>query len=190
MGLMYIFPKDKTEIDRVSYPKNGGICVKSYGLPLIFWGYFLAMFITLFAMIVAIWGPLMTVFRGDDDINKLLAVTVIALLTLIPFASLALLFFEKRIVKKEDQLYLQYFFFFIKCWSKKINLSKSTPFKTTHFSDTPNMAKKSMEPDLKNFRNSGYFKLSATTDKQKDILIDRNSRKQDLLDLSELLQEY
>ena len=56
MGLLFVMPVSEKETDRVSISDNENPprkLLKSYGLPLIFWGYCLGILVTLFIMYIA-----------------------------------------------------------------------------------------------------------------------------------------
>jgi hypothetical protein len=55
--------------------------------------------------------------------------------------------------------------------------------------DSPNMAKIYNKDELKGFENKGYFELRVLSGGQK-ILIDRHSRKADLLKMKDTLLKY
>ena len=79
--------------------------------------------------------------------------------------------------------------FFIKVITKKIKLDAIDSFNIGHFLDSPNMAKRQNKTELKGFENKGYFELFAISNK-KEFLVDRSSRKADLIKLQELLSKY
>ena len=101
MGLMYVFPATEEETNRVEKSDDNSITLKSYGLPLVFWGYLVAIFAVIFIMFIAIKDPLKKILSSSDDINKIIALAVIGLLVIIPIILLCFYFYEKRITKKE-----------------------------------------------------------------------------------------
>ena len=72
---------------------------------------------------------------------------------------------------------------------KTYKLDQPDSFTVDHYLDSPNMAKIHNKADLKQFENKGYFELYAIENNKK-FLIDRHSRKADLIKLKELLSLY
>lgn len=189
MGLLYPFPATEGEVDRITKSKNS-ITLKTYGLPMIFWGYLLAYLTVVFAMVLAVRGPLSNMLSGEDAINRFIAFVVIATLILLPFVALCAFFYEKWLLKSGDKLSVIHRFFFIKVCKKTYTLDKDTPFVVDHFMDSPNVAKMQKNADLKAFENKGHFLLRAHLKDKKFILIDRHSRKADLVKIMELLKAH
>lgn len=194
MGLMYIFPveldnQDRTEL--IANPENGKetIVLKTYGLPMIFWGYLGAALVVIAAMWLASRAAIAKLISYDDPGLQALGYLVQSTLILTPFVLVALFFYEKHLKKSGKTLTLIYKFFFIPVYAKKINLDNEAALSVDHFMDSPNMAKIHNKEELKGFENKGYFELHALSG-GKSILIDRHSRKADLLKLKDLLSKY
>lgn len=198
MGLMYIFPvsDDAAEGDRVEI-KDSKITLKTYGLPMIFWGYLVAVLSVVIIMWLASRAVVLKLLTYTDDPTLVfLGHLVQWTLILIPFALLCFFFYEKQLSKKNDELTLIYKVFFIPFWSKKFKLKSKESLNVNHFMDSPNMAKirsrqglPSME-SMKGFENKGYFELNITTADNKSVNIDRHSRKVDLVKMKDLLSKY
>lgn len=190
MGLMYIFPATEEEIDRIEKNGDGSITLKSYGLPLVFWGYLAAMLAVIFIMFIAIKDPITKVLNGSDAINKMIAAAVLGLLIGLPVVLLCFYFYEKRINKKQNELKLQHYLFGIKIKTKKYDLKSVESFEISHLLDSPNVARKKGDTSMRGFQNKGYFELHIIDKNGQRILIDRNSRKIDLEKIKNLLSEY
>lgn len=183
-------PVDESEVDRLEKRSDGSVVLKSYGLPMIFWGYLAAILVVLLAMTVAIKDPLMKLYSGEDTLNSALAVVVAATMILIPVSLLLAYFFEKWITKKEKELTLSYRFFFVTFYKKHYELVSADAFSLGHFMDSPNMARLKGTHEMRGFMNKGYFELFAKTNKGQEVLIDRHSRKADLDKIKALLERY
>ncbi len=199
MGLMYIFPvtDDPTEGDRIDIQSIGSIkmlTLKTYGLPMIFWGYLLSAFSVIALMWLASRDVISKLLTYEDPTLLFLGHLVQLTLILTPIVLLCFFFYEKNIIKFNDVLIMRYKLFFIPFWQNKIKLKSADALMVEHFMDSPNMAKiKNQFEDnkeaLKHFENRGYFELKAETATKK-ISIDRHSRKADLLKMRDLLIKY
>lgn len=198
MGLMYIFPvsDDQSEGDR-AVVKEQTLILKTYGLPMIFWGYLGAALSVLLIMWLASRAVIAKLLSYADDPTLLfLGHLVQWTLILSPIVLLAFFFYEKVITKKGLDLTVSHRIFFITVWIKKYRLSSAASMSVDHFMQSPNMARirnrqgLGSEEAMKHFENKGYFELNITTDKNSSINIDRHSRKADLLKMKELLSKY
>ncbi len=198
MGLMYIFPvtDDQSEGDR-AVVKDNTLTLKTYGLPMIFWGYLAAAMSVLLIMWLASRAVIAKLLSyGEDPTMLFLGHLVQWTLILTPIVLLGFFFYEKMLTKKGQELILTYRVFFIPFWIKKFRLSAQDSFTVDHFMDSPNMARIRNRQGLgspeamKHFENKGYFELNIKTDKNKSVNIDRHSRKADLIKLKELLSKY
>ena len=189
MGLLYPFPASESEVDRIDQTESS-ITLKTYGLPMIFWGYLAAFMVVLFAMILAIKGPLMKMMTSGDFINEKLAYLVLFTLFIIPMVSIMALFYEKWLHKSGDDLTVIHRVFFLPVLKKRYELDKNTPFVVDHFMDSPNIAKLEKKPEMRAFEKQRHFLLRAHLKNQKFIVLDRHSRKADLVKISELLKKY
>ena len=189
MGLLYPFPATVEEVDRIDQT-DSTITLKTYGLPIIFWGYLCAFLVVLGAMVLAIKGPLMTMFLSDDLLNRFIAYIVLATLIIIPLFSLMAFFYEKWLIKGPNNLVIQYRVFFLPFYKKTLKLDSQNPFIVDHFMDSPNIAKIEKDPKMRAFENTGHFLLRAHLENKKFIVLDRHSRKADLVKIKELLSKY
>lgn len=197
MGLMYIFPitDNKDEGDRAEI-KNDSIILRTYGLPMIFWGYLLAALSVVFLMWLASKDVIEKLIAYEDPSMHYLGQMVKWTIILSPIIATAFFFYEKVITKKDNKLSLTYKVFFIPFFKKNYELKSKDAFSVNHYMDSPNMAKlrrqQGLESDeaLKHFENKGYFELSLINQNEKRISIDRHSRKVDLLKLKDLLSRY
>ena len=126
MGLMYIFPvtDNQDEGDRVEItttePKQ--ITLKTYGLPMIFWGYLAAALAVLFLMWLAARAVIEKLLTYDDPSLLFLGHLVQWTLILTPIVLLGFYFYEKNLVKQGTKLTLRYKVFFIPIWQTKFEL--------------------------------------------------------------------
>ncbi len=189
MGLMIQFPVSTEEADRIEL-NNNSISLKSYGLPLIFWGYLLAILTVVFAMALAVKGPIVRLYETGDTINQAIVIGASLTMFLIPAVMLCFFFYEKVITKSNTDLRVTHKIFWIPLYTKKYTLKSPGSFEVKHFMDSPNVAKMQGSSELRGFENKGYFQLFLTTSDNKLLFLDRHSRKADLVKLKELLSKY
>ena len=188
MGLLYIFPTDETELERVTITPDS-ITLKTYGLPMIFWGYLAAIFTVIFSMWLVTNSILPKMLTYDDFIMHLLYWLVNGTLILGPIILLGFFFYEKFLIKNKTNLTIVHRIFFIPVYFKKIELESVDAFSVNHFMDSPNIAKMNPKDETRGFENKGYFELHAKS-KNKAFVIDRHSRKIDLTKMKEILSKY
>lgn len=188
MGLLYILPIDENEVDRVEI-KDDRLILKSYGLPLVFWGYLAGILVVISAMGIAVSNPLQTLYNTGDPINQALALICLAVLLGVPLGFTALFFYEYRLEKVQDLLKIQHRLFGLPIRSRKIPLTPPASLNVIHFMDSPNMAKLHGDEELRGFQNKGHFLLVIEREQQQ-IIIDRSSRKADLVKLKAFLERY
>ena len=187
MGLLYILPISEDERDRLGKnPKTGALILKSYGLPLIFWGYLLGILTITSAMGLAIRSPLIKLYETGDTINQVLALSCLTTLIAVPLGFLFFLFYEYRLEKKGAILKKSHHLFGLRLWQKTISVEE---FLVDHFMDSPNMAKLYGNEDQRGFQNKGHFLLKARDVKGAVHLIDRSSKKMDLTKLKTFLEQ-
>ena len=194
---MYIFPitDNKDEGDR-AVVKNDSITLKTYGLPMIFWGYLMAALSVVFLMWLASKDVIDKLVNYDDPSLVYLGMLVKWTIILSPIIAIAFFFYEKVITKKDHNISLTYKVFYLPFFRKSYELKSKDSFVVNHYMDSPNMAKlrrqQGLDTDeaLKHFENRGYFELSIIDAKDKKISIDRHSRKVDLVKLKDLLSKY
>src|SRR4051794_24573343 len=107
MGLLYAFPVSLEEKDFAEI-KDQSITLKSYGLPYIFWGYAFAILMVIFFMFLAIKAPVFKLIELGDETDSMLGYALLSFIGLLPVFILSFFFFEKRIVKKNKTLTLEY----------------------------------------------------------------------------------
>lgn len=194
---MYLFPvsDEQIEDDRILITDDK-IILKTYGLPMIFWGYLAVSFAIIAFMWLAAAPIISKLLTYTDDFTLIfLAYLVRYSLLLTPFFLLTFFFYEKNITKKNSDLTLTHKIFFIPVWEKKYFLKKKDAFEVVHFMNSPNMARirnseQHSSQALRQFENKGYFELCITTTNDKTITIDRHSRKADLIKMKEILSKY
>jgi hypothetical protein len=189
MGLMFMFPVSEEEKDRITINEKG-ITLKSYGLPLVFWGYLSAILVVIFAMGLAVKGPMMKLYNTDDTINKVLVLAALATIILVPLVTVIFYFYEKFITKKEGTLTITHRVFWLPVLKRTYQLESEDSFEILHFMDSPNVAKLQQDPNLRGFENKGYFQLFSKLANGKMLLVDRSSRKADLNKMMKLLTKF
>lgn len=194
MGLMYLFPVNEDETERVDIKTDPAsatktITLKTYGLPMVFWAYLAAALVVLFSMWLASKATLNKLLSYEDPTLSALGYLVYATLILTPVILLGFFFYEKFLVKSGKSLKMVYRVFFIPFYSKTIQLDQQDSLFVEHFMDSPNMAKIYNKEELRGFENKGYFELRAQSSGEK-ILIDRHTRKADLMKIKDLLSRY
>lgn len=190
MGLLYQFPIEENELDDRINITNDTLTIRNYGLPMIFWGYLLAMLSMIIIIILAIKTPALKLASTDDTINKFLGYGVLVFLAILPVCILNFYFFDKKISKKDAELTLSYSVFWIPFWSKKISLKDAKSLEMNHFIDSPNVAAIEKKPNMTGFQNHDYHELFAVNTNSKKILVDRNSRRGEIKKLLTLLEKY
>lgn len=192
MGLMYLFPSSEEENERIEILQitdRKTLVLKTWGLPLVFWGYLAASFVVLASMWLASRSAIQKLLTYEDTGLWALAYLVQYTLILSPIILLGFFFYEKQIRKSGTDLKLVYKIFFIPFYSRLIQLDSKDALSVDHFMDSPNMAKIHSSSELKQFENRGYFELFAKSG-GKNILIDRHSRKADLIKIKNMLDKY
>lgn len=188
MGLLFQTPVELNDLDDRIKVDNETIILKTYGLPMVFWGYLATIFGVLFFMILAIKEPLWKVLNGEDTINQIIGWSLTALLTFGPLSLLAFYFYEKEIRKKKNNLTIIHKTFFIPFKKIQLELTEDS-LQLEHFLDSPNQAALEKKKGMEGFENRGYFKLTATS-KGRKVLVDRNGRRGEMRKLKELLERY
>ena len=174
-----MLPATEEEVDRIE-KKDGRLILKSYGLPLIFWGYMIAILTVVLFLGLAIWAPLEKVLAGEDQINKIIAYLTLAIIILGPLGLICFFFYEFRLAKKENEIIIDKRIFGIPFYRKKLILSENDELKVEQFMDSPNLAAIKEDRELRGFANKGYFQLIAILG-GKRVILDRHSRKADLV---------
>ncbi len=186
---MFIFPVSKEEQDRITINEEG-LTLKTYGLPMVFWGYLLAAAVVVFAMFIGVKGPMVKLYQTGDTINQALVIAVAAVLLFIPFGTLCFYMYEKFITKKDNKLTIKHRLFFIPVFKKTYELDAKDAITIDHYMDSPNVAKMKQDPTMRGFENKGYFQLHAKLKSGKYIFVDRSNRKADLKKIQALLSEF
>lgn len=185
MGLLYQFPVSEDETDYYQ-ETNQEITIKSYGLPHIFWFYYLGIMIVMTLLAVAIWKPLIKLFSYPDILSQFLAISLLILIVFLPIVLLSFFFYEKVLIKKDNNLIMKYKIFGFSFKTRILNLTDGK-VELNHFLDSPNMARIKGDNQMRGFQNKGYFEIFYISANQK-VLVDRSSRKIDLEKLKTLLK--
>lgn len=196
MGFLYIYPQDWSEqqyIDCGRTPHE--VTIFTYRLPWIFHLFILLILATLLVIGSLSFDLLLKLAQEGNNLDRLLVSSVIlfyfsCLLTLILAGWVR---FAIKLSREKIQVGCRFQLF---NWSKFLALKKlernslqstlDAHLVVEHFMEGPNYARITAHQDLKAFQNRGHFLLLIKTDK-KTLLLDRSSRKQDLLDLKQLL---
>jgi hypothetical protein len=125
----------------------------------------------------------------DDSTMIFLYWLVKGTLLLGPIILLGFFFYEKFITKSKNTLTITHRVFFLPLYKRTIILDNSDSLSVDHFLDSPNIAKMKSDPASRGFENKGYFELNALS-KGKAYIIDRHSRKSDLVRMKDLLIRY
>ena len=191
MGLLYQLPveQDPTD-DRVEIAENKNLILKSYGLPMIFWGYLAAILVVIIFMYLAIQHPIHKLISTGDILNILIGRAVQLTIFGIPLTLIGFFFYEKHLQKSGNTLKVIHKLFWLPISTTTIELMEQDGLSVDHFMDSPNMAKIQNKKDYAGFQNRGYFQLFAMDTNGKVHLIDRNSRKGEMKKLKELLEEF
>lgn len=194
MGLLFVMPVSEKETDRVSISDHRGcspkIVLKSYGLPLVFWGYCLGILVTIFIMYTAVSKPLMKLGANGDLYSLLIYYAVWLALTIIPSSLIFALFYEKSFIKSGISLSIKHKVMGVPFFWKNLTLQSPDSFTVEHYMDTPNVARKKQVEELRAFQNQGHFILKAHLENEKFLLIDRHGRRADLKKIAALLSKY
>ena len=187
MGLLYIMPKSEKEVTHVKEYGDRTI-LETYGLPYIFWVYFILLIIVLAAMTLPAIPILKKLLVSSDLIDKSMGVTTIVTLIGLPLSGLILLLYQKQILVAKDSD-------FIKIKNKIFNMTYSTKvlqvkkLTVNHYLSSPNMAKINNESKTKAFENRGHFVLQAETVSGEVVNLDRHTNKTDLEGLKKIIEK-
>lgn len=190
MGLMYVFPVKEDDLDDRIETANEEITLKTYGLPMIFWGYLLSILVVIFAMSIVIKAPLVKLISTGDPLNIFLGWIVALSLILSPLSLFSFFFYEKWIKKSKNTLSIYYKIFYFTFFKKTYQINSKDPFEIRHHLDSPNIAKMNKRVELRGFENQGYFEIYFKDEAGKYHFLDRNSRKADLKKIQSLLEQY
>lgn len=190
MGLLYPFPVSREEedfvhLDRPDTPRE--VHVKTYGLPYLFWGYALAITGVVVFMFILIQAPLLKLAALGDDVDKTLAYSLLATLSLSPFVLFSFFFYEKNLFSKKNQLTIKYKIFGLVFMQEVLTTQEKNPFSVRPYLSSPNIARLKKENEELGHQNKGYYVLYFKDQNQKENILDRHSRKIDLIKLQELL---
>ncbi len=187
MGLLYIFPTEKHEGDRIQITSNEAI-LKTYGLPYIFWFYAGGILLILSLLFLAIYGPLSKLASYGTGLDQIILTAVGALFILCPLILAGFFFYEKQIKVMGNKIIITHKIFYIALKSNEYTLHPQEKFEIRHYLESPNMARLSGQKDLRGFQNKGYFELYFKDENNKLTFLDRHSRKSDLQKIKKMLE--
>ncbi len=208
MGLLYPFPAPSPQqVIESSFSKHsdssflisdpqvrllesGALSLRTYGLPYVFWFYLVFIYIAIGALFLASYPVLGKLLSSPELIDQLIASLVIlsgfaGALTLLGFY-----FYEKELEKRTTKLTISHSLFGISFHRTEIELTPSSPFEVRHFLDSPNRARIEDKPELKAFKNQGYFYLLGNLANGGEIIIDRHNSRKYLGKLKALLEHF
>jgi hypothetical protein len=188
MGLLYLFPNSLEEENNVQ-TIGTKLILRTYGLPGIFWVYLLASLSVILVMFLLIKSPLDKLMATAETLNTFLAYLVYFTLIAVPLGLMAFFFFQKTIIKEGNSIELLYKIFFLPLWRKKFIVGSVEPFFIRQLMDSPNMARLNPKTEMQQYMNKGYFELWGRQENGQIFLLDRHSRKADLVYLVQLLEQ-
>ncbi len=185
MGLFYLFPTQENESEHIEITQDNQLSLRTYGPPLIFWWYLLGIFLILTGLYTAIISPLFSLLEHPDFINKLIALSCLSFMVLIPLVLLSFYFYEKEIILFKKKLTITHKIMGIPFWRKKIMLGELS---VEHHIDSPNYAKMYRDEKLRSYQNQGYYVLKMKEIKgKKEFVLDRHSLKTELEKIKAIL---
>lgn len=189
MGLLYQLPVKHDPLDDRIFFKDDCLTIKSYGLPYIFWAYFLGICVVVFFMYLAIKDPIEKIYQSSDVLNQYLAHSVLATFIFIPSFLLFFFFYEKVLVRSKNRLEICHRVFGLTLRKVNVAFKSNDQLILQHHLDSPNVAKIRAQEEFKGFENKGYHELyiQDLENPRKQFLIDRNSRLGELKKLQKLL---
>jgi len=185
MGLLYPLPASREEKDFV-HVRAEGLEMRSYGLPWLFWGYAAAFLTAVLFLWLAVRPSLHKLAALGDGTDQALVTALELFLLALPVATLGFLFYEKRVAREGNVLRIEHRVFAVP-WVRRRHHLAPHPFTVGHHMDAPNMARLRGGEAAVGFQNKGYFELRARLTDGQEIVVDRHSRKGDLLGLMSLL---
>ena len=186
MGLLYVFPVSQDE-EGFYIKDSTKVTLKSYGLPYIFWIYALLILIVIALMFFAIKDPILKLISLGDEVDALLGQSLLAFIASLPLFILGFFFYEKQIIKDDQQLFIKHRIFSIKILESKYVLENEDVFEVQPFLPSPNIARLKSDSSSLGFQNKGYFVLYLVKKSGPQYALDRHSRKVDLEKLKMLL---
>jgi hypothetical protein len=189
MGLLYVFPVSEEETD-FAIKKDDSLILKTYGLPYIFWFYAACCVTVIFFMFMAIKDPVLKLISLGDDTDATLGYSLLSFVGLLPVIIFGFFFYEKRIIKKKNEITLQHRVFGVPVFTEKFLIEGPDKLTVESYLDSPNVARMRGGQESTGFQNKGYFVLWLKSKDGQRIQIDRHSRKVDLDKLKIMLEQY
>ena len=132
----------------------------------------------------------MVMMGGEDPLNRILAISVgLLIVGLIP-VMLGIFFYEKILCKQKQNLKIIHRIFGIPVKQSDYKLPSPHAFKVVHCLNAPNRARLEQREGSRGFQNNGFYQLSALTDNNSSLVVDRHSHVRELNKLKELLCRY
>lgn len=192
MGLLYPFPVEQNNDLEDNHLKvsNSTLFLKTYGLPYLFWGYLTALLATL-GLLAFISAPFLNKMLFDSDpLNTLIAIATLIILISTPLIFICFFFLEIRLEKKKCSLAKSLHIFGLTLSRRHFELKSAAALTIESFTGTPNIARRDQLEGSERHQNKGYYELYLHTSSGEKVLVDRHSRKIDLVKLKELLSLF
>tara|TARA_B100000927_G_C16273316_1_gene392433 strand:+ start:90 stop:671 length:582 start_codon:yes stop_codon:yes gene_type:complete len=179
-------PKSEKEVTHVKRDGPETI-LESYGLPYIFWLYFIILLIVLGAMTLPAFPILEKLIISTDIIDKVMGWMTIFTLIGLPVFGLLVLFYQKKIIisKNTNKLIIKNNILGITFSTRTIQVKSLS---VNHYLSSPNMAKINRETKTRPFENRGHFVLKVETTNEESVVIDRHTNKADLEGLRKIIE--
>src|SRR5690606_41517625 len=107
MGLLYLLPISLDEFQHAK-EKDGGILLKTYGLPLIFWFYLLCIWLVVGIMALVVYRPLELLYQTNEQLNQIISIGAYATLSLIPLLFTLAFFYQHRALNRQHELVISH----------------------------------------------------------------------------------
>lgn len=189
MGLLYVFPVSEEETDFV-VKKDDSLILKTYGLPYIFWFYAACCVAVIFFMFMAIKQPVLKLVSLGDENDAFLGYALLSFIGLLPVVIFGFFFYEKRIIKRKNEISIVHRVFGLPVFSEKFEIEDSDSLTVEPFLSSPNVARMNANESNTGFQNKGYFILWLKSKNNMRVQLDRHSRKADLEKMKSLLEKY
>jgi hypothetical protein len=189
MGLLYVFPVSEEEADFV-IKNEDSLILKSYGLPYIFWIYATCIVAVIIFMFLAIKGPVLKLASLGDKSDATLGYVLLYFIAILPVLIFSFFFYEKRIIRKRNQLSLCHRIFGLALFTETFDFENPNALTVEPYLSSPNIARMKGEESSTGFQNKGYFILWLKTKENMRIQVDRHSRKADLEKLKALIEKF
>lgn len=186
MGLIYKMPTTVEETSNIIILDDGKILIKSYPPSKTLWHYFYLVIASVLIMSFVTKSLIITLLDSINYIDKLLgSLTVLAFIS-VPGAALALLCYQKRIIKCKNSINVNHYILGIKFRNQKI---QPISYNVEIQSITPNQARINANKEFKSYNNKDYYNLFVTDSFQTKTLLDRSTNQNSMHRLMQILSK-